>query len=613
MDQGHSRSEDDTDDNSDYVPQSEVSFSDSLSDEDTGSKDCPTKDVVKKEEENDNSPKRLSEEKKRSSRKVEIEKKEEHTSNKRNYCLFCGRPMTKMSRHLTGAHSDRPEVAIVFQYPANSMERRRIWQKLINEGNFKHNKDVLKKGKGQLAVRVRRSNPQKAIDFVHCLHCHGLFRKKSLYIHMKRCKEKAKKEDKSQEVRKRIISQCALLTKNCEGLSEEFKALLGEMVYDDVSEALMDDEILLQFGEQMFNEYSDSKKHDYVRQNLRNVARLLIEAQKSTPIASLEDFFKPPNFKHVVSSVRVVAGYDPEKKRYARASLALKLGYHLKKICDIVQRNAQSDGDTKTQESCKIFFSTYRKNWTKCITSCALANMKDTKKEGANKVPCVQDVKRLYYHLETVHHAAEKKLRENSCPENFAALARVVLARTILFNRRFPGEVASITMANFKSRIRSDVCSDMDVSVSEMERKLCGLFSRINIKGKCGRAVPIILKPSFESSIELLIDVREACGIFSNNPYVFPRQFALTCLRGSDCINNHAKECGVEDPAAFTVLKLRRHFATVLQLLNLDSDEVKQILGPGCDIQVLREINNIMCDDTIMESAGNCFLQFFLG
>ncbi|XP_054895814.1 uncharacterized protein LOC129366153 isoform X2 [Poeciliopsis prolifica] len=626
MDQSCSASEEDSDAFSDYVLQSEVSFSNSQSEDDADSEDCLSPscqedDTVKMEENSDDS---LSEEENTPSSpktsednekygKVEIETskaKNGHSTTKRNYCLFCGRPVTKMSKHLTNVHSDRLEVAVVFQYPANSVERRKIWQKLTNDGNFKHNKDVLKTGEGKLVVRGRLTTSPKATDFVPCIYCHGLYQKRSIHLHMKRCRENLKTEDDSQEIPKRVVSHCALLTKNCEGISEEFKNLIGVMVYDNVSETVMENRIILQYGEQMFKKYiSHPKQHEYARQNLRHVARLLLEAQKSTPMKSFEDFFKPSNFKHVVSAVKVMGQYDPEKKRYNTPSLALKLGYHLKKICNIVQNNAKTLGDTKVVESCKIFLSMYDKKWTKYVSSVALSNIKDMQKKRANKVPSAQDVKRLYYHLETAHHTAEKKLRENLCSENFAALARVVLARTILFNRRLPGEVASISLAAFESRIRSDVCDDMDVSVTKLERKLCGLFSRVTIRGNCGRVVPIILKPSFESSMEFLISVREKCGILSNNPYVFSRQHSLTAQKGSSCIQCHVKECGAENPSLLVVMKIRRHFAPLLQLLNLDDEEVKQVLGPNSDIQVLRQINDTMCDDSVMESEGP--LQFY--
>ncbi|XP_027889872.1 uncharacterized protein LOC114154727 [Xiphophorus couchianus] len=627
MDQSCSASVGDSDPGSDYVPQSEVSFSNSQSEDDANSEDClsPRRqedDPVKREEnsedslseeENTTSSTKTSEDNEKKYGKVEIETskaKNGHSTIKRNYCLFCGRPVTKMSKHLTNVHSDRIEVAVVFQYPANSVERRKIWQKLTNDGNFKHNKDVLKTGEGKLVVRGRLTTSLKATDFVHCIYCHGLYAKRRIHLHMKRCRENVKTEDYSQEIPKRVVSHCALLTKNCEGISEEFKNLIGVMVYDNVSETVMENRIILQYGEQMFKKYiSHPKQHEYARQNLRHVARLLLEAQNSTPMKSFEDFFKPSNFKHVVSAVKVMGQYDPEKKRYNIPSLALKLGYHLQKICNIVQHNAKSLGDTKVVESCKIFLCMYDKKWTKYVSSLALSNIKDMQKKRANKVPSAQDVKRLYYHLETAHHAAEKKLRENLCSENFAALARTVLARTILFNRRLPGEVASISLAAFESRMRSDVCDDMDVSVSKLERKLCGLFSRVTIRGNCGRVVPIILKPSFESSIEFLVSVREKCGILSNNPYVFPRQHSLTSQKGSSCIQFHVKECGAENPSVLVVMKIRRHFAPLLQLLNLDDEEVKQVLGPNSDVQVLRQINDIMCDDSVMESEGP--LQFY--
>ncbi|XP_014868173.1 PREDICTED: uncharacterized protein LOC106933438 [Poecilia mexicana] len=622
MDQSCSASEADSDAGSDYVPQSEVSFSNSQPEDDSNSEDCVSPscqedDTVKREEnsedslseeENTTSSTKTPEDNEKKYGKVEIGTsgtKNGHSTSRRNYCLFCGKPVTKISRHLTNIHSDRIEVAVAFQYPPNSKERRKIWQKLTNDGNFKHNKDVLKTGEGKLAVRGRTKTSSKATDFVHCIYCHGLYGKKLIHLHLRKCKENVKTEDDSHGTPRRVVSHCALLTKNCEGISEEFKNLIGVMVYDNVTETVMENQIILQYGEQMFKKYINlPKQHEYARQNLRHVARLLLEAQKSTPMKSFEDFFKPSNFKLVVSAVKVVGQYDPEKKRYNIPSLALKLGYHLQKICNIVQHNAKSIGDTKVVESCKIFLSMYDKKWTKYVSSLALKNIKDMQKKRANKVPSAQDVKRLYYHLETAHHAAEKKLRENLCSENFVALARAVLARMILFNRRLPGEVASISLETFESRIRSDVCDDMDVSVSQMERKLCGLFSRVTIKGKCGRVVPIILKPSFESSIEFLVSVREKCGILSNNPYVFPRQQSLTAQRGSSCIQFHVKECGAENPSVLMVVKLRRHFAPLLQLLNLDDEEVKQVLGPNSDIQVLRQINDTMCDDSVMESEG---------
>ncbi|XP_013866629.1 uncharacterized protein LOC106519473 [Austrofundulus limnaeus] len=527
--------------------------------------------------------------------------KKEGPSYKKNYCLFCSKPMYKMSRHLSKVHSDKAEVALAFQHPVNSKERKRVWEKLIKEGNFAHNKDVLKTGKGELIAQRRPRKLSKSTDFVPCVHCLGLYRKKSMCVHMKRCFSNGKREDISNG-RKRVISQCVLLTKSCGDLSEELKNILGEMVYDEVTETVMEDRLILQFGEHIANEVRSTNKNEYVRQQLRAVGRLVLEAQRSTPMQNLEDFFDPSNFHHVVSAVKVLAGYDSEKKTYTLPSMANKLGYNLKKICGIVQQNAIKSGDTKVQRSCKTFLSLHDKKWRRLISSHALTSMKNSKRKNEKNVPFAEDVKCLYYHMETAYHLAEKNLRENVCPESYAALASVVLAQTIAFNRGKSGEVSSITVKAFMLRKRSEVLDDLDVSVSNLERTLCGFFSRVDIRGSSGRIVPILLKPSFESAMELLIKVRDKCGVHSDNPFVFARTCGPTAYRGSDCIQKYANGCGAKNPKALTLMKLRKHFSTMLQLIHLDENEAQQIFGPNNQIQSM--VQNNLCVNTEMQSEG---------
>lgn len=67
-------------------------------------------------------------------------------------------------------------------------------------------------------------------------------------------------------------------------MGDGFKGVLCEMIYDDVTQAAIDNKILPQFGEHMFNQYgSDVRNHDYVRQQLCQLARLVLEAKKDKP------------------------------------------------------------------------------------------------------------------------------------------------------------------------------------------------------------------------------------------------------------------------------------------------------------------------------------------
>nr|XP_046241586.1 uncharacterized protein LOC124057408 [Scatophagus argus]XP_046241587.1 uncharacterized protein LOC124057408 [Scatophagus argus]XP_046241589.1 uncharacterized protein LOC124057408 [Scatophagus argus] len=517
--------------------------------------------------------------------------------DRRNYCLFCSKPVSKMARHLERIHSDKTEVAVVFQYPKKSRERQKIWNRLINQGNFAHNKDVLKTGKGQLAVRKRPKHTREARDFLHCLYCRGFYTKKALYRHMKLCPEKVKNGNEPHFRRRLIASQCVLEVSDL-GVSDGLKSILSKMMYNDVTQAVMDDQVILQFGELLFNQYgSDVRKHEYLRQNLRQIARLVLEAQKITPFKKLEDFFLPSSFPHVVSAVNVLAGYDPETKRYSNPSLAVKIGYHLQKVCTIVEGNAVKCGDASLAESARQFLSVYQKKWNKLISAGALTTLRETKLNKSKKVPFAQDVKRLSLHMESVHHLAEKQLRDSHSKENYVALVRVVLARTVIFNKRRTTEVSSLQLKDFLSRKKSNVHADVGLHLSDLERTMCGFFPRVDIRGKCGRMVPVVLKPSFISAMELFVQVREKCGVPSENPFLFGRPHALSAYNASECIQKYVRGCGAKDPEALTSAKIREHYATMLQIMSLDEDEANQILGPNNQVRALRQ-NSMQLDDT---------------
>ncbi|KAI7790204.1 hypothetical protein IRJ41_018222, partial [Triplophysa rosa] len=253
-----------------------------------------------------------------------------------------------------------------------------------------------------------------------------------------------------------------------------------------------------QLGEHMFNRMgSDVTKHDYVRHKMREVGRLLLEARKISPLRTMADFITPANFKHVISAVKVVSGFDEETNSYRIPSLALKLEHCLNKICSIVESNAMMCGDHEHAE--------YARDFRK------------------------------------VHQASPSA-------ENYAALAKVTLSQVILFNRRREGEVSWMLLSAFQSRDSSELHEDIAICLSEFEKKLCNHFTRVEIRGKRGRKVPVLLKPSLVSAMELLVETREVCGVPAQNPFMFARSVAMSAYRGGECIRGAAHECGIKNP-----------------------------------------------------------------
>ena len=142
----------------------------------------------------------------------------------------------------------------------------------------------------------------------------------------------------------------------------------------------------------------------------------------------------------------------------------------------------------------------------------------------------------------------------------------------------------------FTSRNKSVLHDGVAICLTPFERKMCEFFTRVEIRGKRGRMVPVLLKPAMVTAMELLAEVRESCGVPNENVFLFARPEALSAYRGGECLQKYAKLCGAEHPEALTSTKLRKHIATMSQVLNLEENESDQLADfLGHDIRIHRQ------------------------
>lgn len=93
-----------------------------------------------------------------------------------------------------------------------------------------------------------------------------------------------------------------------------------------------------------------------------------------------------------------------------------------------------------------------------------------------------------------------------------------------------------------------------------------------------------------QQSLDLLVAKRHECGVLKENGYLFARPCVLTCFRGSDCIRDFAKDCGIKNYTSLTSTKLRKQTGTLSQVLNLSNTELDQLATfLGHDIRVHRQ------------------------
>ncbi|XP_059192255.1 uncharacterized protein LOC131974118 [Centropristis striata] len=513
--------------------------------------------------------------------------------NKRHYCLYCLKPFSKIARHLEAVHGNVEEVARAFLYPKNSKERRNALNILRRRGNFAYNACVVSKGAGELQACYRPRKARSAFDFIHCFHCQGLYAKRTLWKHMKICPARGETDDESRTGKQRVRSKCALKTAVVHEISEGLKSVISCMTYDEVTRTIQNDKLLLQFGQHLFDLNGSRKnRHDLIRQRLRELGRLLVVAQKKTSIRKAEELIYPSNFSSVISAVKELAGYNPENNTFLTPSLALKVGHSLGVLCELVETDNLStvNRDNTLVEYAREFKTIKSFRWKALITRGATTTMKELKWNAPPILPFTEDVKCLDSHMEKVKDVAEKMMKLSPSANSYATLAKVTLAQVIIFNRRREGEVSRMEFATFMARKKSELNKDMEACLTPLEKKMCDFFTRVEIRGKRGRAVPVLLKPSMLSAMELLAQTRELCGVLKENFYMFARPGALSAYRGGECIQKFARESGAKNPEVLTSTRLRKHIATMSQVLNLQENESDQLADfLGHDIRVHRQ------------------------
>ncbi|KAK7886409.1 hypothetical protein WMY93_026030 [Mugilogobius chulae] len=145
-------------------------------------------------------------------------------------------------------------------------------------------------------------------------------------------------------------------------------------------------------------------------------------------------------------------------------------------------------------------------------------------------------------------------------------------------------------LSAYMSPHSQDALEDLGDALSDLEKKLCQHFRRLEIAGKRGRKVPVLLTPTMQEALDLLVSKREMCGVVPGNKYLFARPQACSYFRGSDCLRHFAKMCGAKNPESLTSTKLRKQTATLSQVLNLSNTELDQLADfVGHDVRVHRQ------------------------
>jgi len=550
--------------------------------------------------------------------------KDNRVWDKKHHCKYCEDlpAYPKLYRHLTDIHSDELEVARALSYPVGSVKRKLMWKKLANDGDYKHNFTVLRDGKGELVAYRRPAASKGSVDpsdLIPCDLCFTFVKKTNLWKHRKAClTSKLDSSEISCKDNTRMRGRSTLLLPISDRASKGLKdVILASMTNDEISDIVRTDGLIAEFGSRLYMKNGHlAHRHQYISQRLRELGRLVLGIKDLVGKSSikLQDYITPKQFQCVVDSIRHICGFDEKTHSFKIPSLSLKLGHSIKQCAEIVEAAAIIDGDTQRRGEALDFIGFCDKHWKWKVSTHALSDLSQKRFNKPQVLPVTQDLCLLNEHLLNISNSSAYTLCQNPDPAAWASLAQSTLCQLILFNRRRGGEAERIKLDQFSKCVKTVPDGVILDSLSAFERKLCDAMWRLEIPGKRGRKVPVLFPVNLKEKIDVLVAHRQDCGIPETNVYLFARSTACTHIRSSDCLRKFAVDCGAQCPDLITTTRLRKHIATVSQILNLKGNEMDMLANfMGHDINIHRDYYRLPLDTLEVAKVSRILLAMEKG
>ncbi|XP_050059864.1 uncharacterized protein LOC126551137 [Aphis gossypii] len=476
--------------------------------------------------------------------------------DKLDSCIFCEKQVTNFTRHILRKHKDETEVMKYETLPKGSADRKHLADVLRKRGNFLSNVE-----EGNKIKPVRRP-----YEFV--------------------TKPISNNTTKSNGRNRPQADGQNLLLTFTDTDEELVTKVFPRMASDNISFVAKSDKLIKAFGSRYLKCHKEKHLIAVVSQKMRTLARFLISVRSLIPeIHSLQECLTPKYFDISIKSAKQVAQYNDKTDSFGSPSVVLKIGQSLKQCCEIGEfiLLKESDGlcmysnEKNALNSIKYMIE---KQWSFEISTNATKDIYQKKWNKPAILPLTSDIKLFRDYIVNVEKDSYEKLKLNhNNLQAYRELQESILAQIVLLNRRRSGEVQRILLDIYNNSFSEISQEEVLNALSPVELELTKSFKRIVIRGKRGRGVPVLFSPHLQKRLHFLTSLRETvCFIDKNNPYLFPLpQTSESCMRVSDIIRKFCKNAGVKHPENITSTRLRKHVATVTQLLNLSESDIEQL------------------------------------
>nr|CAI5827061.1 unnamed protein product [Callosobruchus analis] len=356
---------------------------------------------------------------------------------------------------------------------------------------------------------------------------------------------------------------------------------------DEVTSEAIQDVLVVHYGEDLLKKTKLKRKVYHISNKLRECVRFLLQMKRLQSHQGMILILCPENFDNTLDAVRLMTRYDCSARSFGAASLALHFRTILTALCNLAtklilrKKILLPHGDTERAiQNLERFKNLVESQWA---TEIGILALKDLNEKGASKpkiLPVTEDKVKLMTLINKKAQEAYEKLKLSKDTEAHKILAETALVATILHNRKRVGDVQYLDLKSCEEQInrsREITLTEFAASLTENEKILTQNYCKITTIGKGSRPVTILIPRHIQKYFSMICKFRKEKWFPEENVYFFTYPNSKFWIDGCSVIRKYAALCGAKHPELLTSNRLRKHIASVTQLLGLKDNEVEQL------------------------------------
>ena len=493
-------------------------------------------------------------------------------------CLYCNLWLYRIPRHMMRQHKAEPRVKLILKMGKSKQNME--FSKLRREGDY--NSNILKLKEKNHNLTVVRSGKLSTAKYTVCVNCHGFFTKRTLRKHSNICndnsKEACRKADGLKESKMYLASVLAVDSKY-----DKFSAdVLARMQEDELSIFIKHDELLMLYGYTIY-EKGGVEKFSEISNKLRNVARLVLKYREMfDAFVTTNEIIDPTHWDSIIKCIKHVVDHCGNEN-VGIPSLLLRLGRSLQALASAKRAVGIKTKNEDMVKDARDFLELYDGDWH-IYANHALSTIASKKDKVPELLPLTEDVKKLRLFLLSEIKKITGSLKEDdqNCiltRSEFVYLQKLTLVRIITFNARRGGEPAKLKLEAWLNCDKWKRHEDIENLTDPLEQLLASRLKLVYSKGKRKKRVPTIFTDEVQEAINYLVRTREQIGVIPSNTFLFPctTKKSSNHVRGWEVVHEIAGKAKLRKPELITSTKIRKHMATVLQLLDMNNAELEWV------------------------------------